>query len=97
MTPTYPDRRRVARFAIQVPVEVVDFGPASSLDLSATGIAFSADFAPETGSEIHFRLRMDAWTVLECYGRVVRVEDRGPDLVSAATIDEMMFRPAREH
>lgn len=97
MTPKVPDRRRVARFAIQVPVEIVDFGPASSLDLSATGISFTAAFAPERGEEIHFRLRMDAWTVLECYGRVVRVEDRGPQLVSAATIDEMMFRPARDH
>lgn len=97
MKPRIEDRRRVARFMIRVPVEVVDFGPASSVDLSATGIAFLAEFAPRPESEIRFRLRMDDWTVLECTGKVVRIEERGVQTMSAATIDEMTFRPLREH
>jgi len=90
------DRRRAARYMVRVPIEVNQIRVGSTIDISATGVAFFSDSRLELGLEIAFELRLEN-DLLHCNGRVVRVEERGQHLFTAATIDELVVGSTREH
>jgi hypothetical protein len=86
------DRRKGARYAMQIPIRVSDVGVGSTIDISASGVAFVIDVALEPGSVIDFAMKAEERAgamELQCGGRVVRVERRGPSLFAAATIDNL--------
>jgi len=93
------DRRRVARYVVRVPIEVVEVGTGSTLDISAAGISFLIDRMLEPGREIRFELALHESDVrLHCDGRVLRVEKRAlGGHVTAATIDNIAMKPATGH
>ncbi len=86
------DRRKGARYAMKIPIRVSDIGVGSTIDISASGVAFVIDVALEPGSVIDFAMRAEERVgsmELQCGGRVVRVERRGPSLFAAATIENL--------
>ena len=94
----FSDRRKVARYSVHVPIEVIQVGTGSTIDISASGIAFLIDSRLEPGREIRFELALeDSNSLLHCEGRVVRVEPRGHTNFTAATIDTLAVKPATEH
>ena len=97
MTTSAQDRRRVARYGVRVPICILDVGTGSTLDISASGIAFLIDRLLEQGAEIRFELRLEDGFLLQCNGRVVRVEERGANTFAAATIDDMAVGSRLEH
>ena len=98
MTTRVSDRREVARFAVRVPIDVNQIGIGSTVDVSATGIAFLIDRELQEGVQIRFVLAFDdGASLLACDGRVVRVERRDARLFTAATIDNIEIRSRTEH
>lgn len=90
------DRRRAARYLVRVPIKVNEIRVGSTIDISATGVSFLSDCHMEPGLAIAFELRLEN-DLLHCSGRVVRVEERGQNLFTAATIDELVVGSTREH
>ena len=87
-----PERRRAARFAMMVPIQVNEIGTGSTIDISATGVSFVIGEPLEPGRTIRFRVAVDDGSgslALHCNGTVVRVEQRGRLVLTAATIDQM--------
>ena len=77
---------------MRIPIRVSDIGIGSTIDISASGVAFVIDQALEPGCVIDFAMRAEERAgamELQCGGRVVRVEQRGPSLFAAATIDNL--------
>ncbi len=100
-----PDKRAVRRFALRLPVSVtyndngVQEKDAQTRDVSARGICFFVDTAIASGSVIEFTLTLPPEITLtdsirvRCKGKVVRVDDGGPNgkMAVAAVIDEYEF------
>jgi hypothetical protein len=89
------------RFPLALPVvlssEKGDIA-AITRDVSASGVAFEIDGAMETGTEIHFSLRMPGAVLgtshdvlVHCQGRVVRCSLNQSNYLAAATIDDYQF------
>jgi hypothetical protein len=98
MTTRVSDRREVARFAVRVPIDVNQIGRGSTIDVSATGIAFFIDRELQAGVQIQFELAFDDGNSrLACDGHVVRVERRESKLFTAATIDNIEIKSRTEH
>lgn len=98
MSNMFSDRRKVARYAVHVPIKVIQVGTGATIDISASGVAFLIESLLEPGVEIRFELALeDSDTLLHCEGRVVRVETRGRTNFTAATIDNLAVKPATEH
>jgi hypothetical protein len=100
------EKRAARRFALRVPV-TVNRGQSTSdedaqiRDVSARGISFYVGSAVAQGSPIGFTLTLPPEITLtesirvQCKGRVVRVENSGPDgkVGVAAVIEEYEFLP----
>ena len=94
MSTIFSDRRKTARYTVHVPIDVIDIGTGSTVDVTAAGVAFLIDRELEPGRQIRFELPLeDNQILLHCDGRVVRVEKRGPASFTAATIDEFFVKP----
>ncbi|HEX8169831.1 MAG TPA: PilZ domain-containing protein [Thermoanaerobaculia bacterium] len=95
------ERRTGDRFSVRVPIHIADGGNGSTIDISASGVAFTLDRPLEPGRDIRFDLGTPGsgeMLPLHCAGRVVRVEPRGPSLFVAATIDLLDFgTPTTSH
>src|SRR5262245_61172921 len=90
MNNIFSDRRKVARYAVHVPISVVEVGNGSTTDISAAGVGFLIDRLLEPGSPIRFELALEENDVmLRCDGVVVRVENRGLTHFTAATIEDI--------
>jgi hypothetical protein len=98
MTTRISDRRGGARYTVHVPIHVSQVGMGSTVDISATGVAFLIDRMLEPGVAIRFELALDDGNaLLACDGRVVRVERRERNVFTAATIETLDVKPATEH
>lgn len=85
---------------MKIPIRVAQIGVGSTVDVSASGVAFFIDAALELGSAIDFALQVEESggpLELLCGGRVVRVERRGSSLFTAATIENLAVRKASSH
>jgi len=85
---------------MKIPIRVAEIGIGSTVDVSASGVAFFIDAALELGSAIDFALQVEESSgplELLCGGRVVRVERRGASLFTAATIENLAVRKASSH
>jgi hypothetical protein len=85
---------------MRIPIRVHEIGVGSTIDISASGVAFVIDAALEPGILIDFALRVQEEAgemELHCDGRVVRVERRGRSLFTAATIENLAVREANGH
>jgi hypothetical protein len=101
------EKRATRRFALRLPVSVTysEDGAkektAQTRDVSARGICFYVDTAIAAGSAIEFTLTLPPEITLtesirvRCKGKVVRVDDGGPEgkVAVAAVIDEYEFLP----
>jgi hypothetical protein len=101
------EKRATRRFALRLPVSVTysEDGAkektAQTRDVSARGICFYVDTAIAAGSAIEFTLTLPPEITLtesirvRCKGKVVRVDDGGPEgkVAVAAVIDEYEFFP----
>ena|SRR5438128_8779133 len=99
------EKRATRRFALRLPVAVIDGGnngmllAAQTRDVSARGICFYMDSPLTTGSDIEFTLTLPPEITLtesirvRCKGKVVRVEEGMADakVPVAAVIDEYEF------
>ena len=88
------DRRSGARYSMKVPIRISEVGSGSTVDVSATGVAFYIDARLAPGTVIAFALRVeehDGAVELRCGGTVVRAEPRGATVFTAATIDELVL------
>lgn len=106
MAETMQDNKRATRrFALRLPVSVtytqdgVQEKSAQTRDVSARGICFYLDSSIAEGSVIEFTLTLPPEITLtesirvRCKGKVVRVDEGGPDgkVAVAAVIDEYEF------
>ena len=88
------EKRRLPRHQLSLPI---CFGSANSFttDVSASGVRFEAQPLFPAGSEIEFALTLresgERPVLVECRGRVVRIETRSGRTFIAATIEEMTF------
>ncbi len=100
------EKRAARRFALRVPVTVTrdqtsKDEDAQIRDVSARGISFYVGSSVAQGSPIGFTLTLPPEITLtesirvQCKGRVVRVENGGPDgkVGVAAVIEEYEFLP----
>ena len=95
--PVY-ERRALDRHPIRVPIDVEQIGQGMTCDVSVSGIAFELDRQLEPGAPITFNFSVNLGGLqLHCVGRVVRVEQRGDKAFTAATIEDMIFRPMGDH
>src|ERR1700758_1292391 len=99
------DKRATRRFALRLPVSVSytenggDQKSAQTRDVSARGICFFIDAPIATGAPIEFTLTLPPEITLtesirvRCKGKVVRVDNGGPEgkVAVAAVIDEYEF------
>jgi len=70
----------------------------STINVSATGVAFLIDRVLDPGMAIRFEFPLEEGRAqLACEGRVVRVEKRDRNIFTAATIETLVVRPAAEH
>lgn len=97
---TLPERRRARRYSVALPIRVVKLRnrkvdvTAETCNVSSGGALFVMGGAPPAeGSEIEFRLTMRGAAVLQCKGRVVRIEETiaVETYGVAATIDRYRF------
>ncbi len=102
---TQDNKRATRRFALRLPVSVsyandgAQEKAAQTRDVSARGICFYVDSAISAGSAIEFTLTLPPEITLtesirvRCKGKVVRVDESGPDgkVAVAAVIDEYEF------
>jgi hypothetical protein len=88
------DRRTSPRRAIRVPIEAAALGQGTTVDISATGVAFEIDrlIVPAGPLKLQFALS-GSDMLLRCEGRVVRTEERGERMLLAVTIDHMEVLP----
>ena len=105
MAETEREKRATRRFALRLPVSVAytDDGAqektAQTRDVSARGICFYVDSAIAAGAPIEFTLTLPPEITLtesirvRCKGKVVRVDDGGPEgkVAVAAVIEEYEF------
>jgi len=105
MAEAQQDKRATRRFALRLPVSVSysDEGAhekaAQTRDVSARGICFYVDSAIAAGAAIEFTLTLPPEITLtesirvRCKGKVVRVDNGGPEgkVAVAAVIDEYEF------
>jgi len=105
MAEAQQDKRATRRFALRLPVSVTytDEGAqektAQTRDVSARGICFYVDSAIAAGAAIEFTLTLPPEITLtesirvRCKGKVVRVDNSGPEgrVAVAAVIDEYEF------
>ena len=106
MAETMQDNKRATRrFALRLPVSVsytqdgVHEKSAQTRDVSARGICFYLDSSIAAGSVIEFTLTLPPEITLtesirvRCKGKVVRVDEGGPEgkVAVAAVIDEYEF------
>ena len=105
MAESEQDKRATRRFALRLPVSVTynengaQEKTAQTRDVSARGICFYVDSAIAAGSAIEFTLTLPPEITLtesirvRCKGKVVRVDDGGPEgkVAVAAVIDEYEF------
>jgi hypothetical protein len=90
MTQIERDRRRVSRYAIQVPIHVETVGTGVTHDISPSGVAFHIDGPLEVGTIIRFALTLRQHAVrMQCEGRIVRVDITDSGARSVATIDTL--------
>ncbi len=103
------ERRATRRFALHLPVSVnynqstTQDAAAISRDVSARGICFYVESAVEAGAPIEFTLTLPPEITLtesihvRCKGKVVRVDEPGPDgkVAVAAVIEEYEFLPEK--
>ena len=103
------ERRATRRFGLRLPVSVnynqstTQDAAAISRDVSARGICFYVDSAVEAGAPIEFTLTLPPEITLtesihvRCKGKVVRVDEPGPDgkVAVAAVIEEYEFLPEK--
>ncbi len=103
------ERRATRRFGLRLPVSVnynqstTQDAAATSRDVSARGICFYVDSAVEAGAPIEFTLTLPPEITLtesihvRCKGKVVRVDEPGPDgkVAVAAVIEEYEFLPEK--
>ncbi len=98
MTDLTLDRRRLHRYALQVPIRIDEVGAGVTRDVSASGVLFQIDGPLEPGDTIRFELVLSAHGVrLQCEGRVVRVDATGARPLAAATIDRLDYARGTEH
>jgi hypothetical protein len=101
------EQRTARRFPLQVPASVTasgTSGPVEVRNVSARGISFYMDSAPEEGTPIGFTLTLPAEITMtesiqvQCKGRVVRVESNAPQgkMAVAAVIEEFELLPAKK-
>jgi hypothetical protein len=95
-----PEKRATRRFALNLPVQVKTKIKDAELtsetrNVSARGVFFYMDQAPDEGSEVEFTLTLPPEITLtealriHCSGRVVRVDKAGGSKVGiAAAIDK---------
>ena len=102
---TQENKRATRRFALKLPVSVsytqdgTQEKSAQTRDVSARGICFYVDAAIAAGSTIEFTLTLPPEITLtesirvRCKGKVVRVDEGGPEgrVAVAAVIDEYEF------
>jgi hypothetical protein len=102
---TQENKRATRRFALKLPVSVsysqdgAHEKTAQTRDVSARGICFYVDTAIAAGSTIEFTLTLPPEITLtesirvRCKGKVVRVDEGGPEgrVAVAAVIDEYEF------
>ena len=94
MQTIFSDRRKTARYAVHVPIEVIEIGTGSTVDVTAAGVAFLIDTELEPGRKIRFELPLeDNQILLHCDGKVVRTEKRDGSNFTAATIDDFFIKP----
>jgi hypothetical protein len=88
------DRRTSPRQPIRVPIEAARLGQGTTVDISATGVAFEIDrvMVPAGPLKLQFAL-CGSDVLLRCEGRVVRTEERGDKMRLAVTIDTMEVLP----
>jgi len=104
------EKRAARRFALRVPLTVVQEGAPTQndvemRDVSARGICFYLQAAISQGSQIGFTLTLPPEITLtesikvQCKGRVVRVEDGRTDgkVTVAAVIEEFEFLPEAQN
>jgi len=85
---------------MKIPIRIAQIGIGSTVDVSASGVAFFIDTTLELGSAIDFALQVEESggpLELVCGGKVVRVERRGSSLFTAATIENLAVRKASSH
>jgi hypothetical protein len=101
MVPTIRGERRSGeRRAMNIPISIPEVGTGSTVDISMSGVSFMIDTRLQPGSVIAFALSVEApggRVELQCQGTVVRVEQRGPSLITAATIENLAVRNSIEH
>jgi len=93
------EKRSTRRFALRLPVSVTYAQTAQTRDVSARGICFYVDSAVAAGSSIEFTLILPPEITLtesirvRCKGKVVRVDNGGPEgkVAVAAVIEEYDF------
>ena len=91
------DRRRGARYAMNIPIRVSEVGLGSTVDVSSSGVSFTIAAGLAPGAVIDFDLTVeesDGPMVLHCGGTVVRAEPRGRYLFAAPTIEELVMHKA---
>lgn len=93
MPTIHSERRRAARFAARLPIQVREIGIGSTIDISASGVSFVIDRPIPPGQIIRFQLTLDDEPggpfELQCEGVVVRMERRGESMFTAVTIEEL--------
>ena len=90
------ERRRAARYAMQIPITVSDVGTGATVDVSSSGVAFTLEGSLVPGTVIGFLLQMEEADLL-CAGTVVRAERRGGASFAVATIEEFVMQQAVGH
>lgn len=55
----HSERRRAARFAARLPIQVSEIGTGSTIDISASGVSFVIDRPIQPGQVIRFQLTLD--------------------------------------
>ena len=90
--PFKPERRAV-RFETVLPVEIGNFHGLAR-NISATGIYFETEAAPELGSHVYFAVELTVRgekLKLVCDGQVLRVDDKDGVHGVAAKLDDSFF------
>lgn len=90
------NKRRKERVSTILPVRL---GTTSGLtnDVSASGICFEVDASYQTKSEVSFVIELDAPAdkmLLNCKGRIVRIEEHGCKKSVAVELNDLVLRAA---
>ena len=97
MLATLANRRIYARYEVRIPIHIAGIGTGVTVDMSALSVAFLIDHPLKPGHEIRFDFDLSEENInLLCNGRIVRVEERGPQTFAVATIRDFIVRAATE-